>query len=202
MAYTASFRCFRGCEGSYPLTRPLYRCPKCGGLLDVEHALDALRDRSPQAWRDLFDARLGRAPFPLGSGVWGKREWVAPELADASIVSMGEGRTSLLRAERYGRSVGLDDLWIKQCGVSATGSFKDLGMTVLVSVVRQAVSEGLKVRAIACASTGDTSAALAAYGALAGLPVAVLLPKGKVSTAQLAQPIANGALVQIGRAHV
>src|SRR5207253_10539412 len=68
-------------------------------------------------------------------------------------------------------------------------------MTVLVSVVRQAIQEGLKVRAIACASTGDTSASLAAYGAAAGLPVAVLLPSGKVSTAQLVQPLANGALV-------
>jgi threonine synthase len=81
------------------------------------------------------------------------------------------------------------------CGNSHTGSFKALGMTVLVSVVRQAVAKGLDVRAIACASTGDTSASLAAYGAAAGLPVAVLLPSGKVSTAQLVQPLANGALV-------
>jgi threonine synthase len=84
---------------------------------------------------------------------------------------------------------------VKLCGNSHTGSFKDLGMTVLVSVVRQAVREGLSLRAIACASTGDTSASLAAYGAAAGLPVVVLLPKGKVSTAQLVQPIAAGALV-------
>jgi threonine synthase len=68
-------------------------------------------------------------------------------------------------------------------------------MTVLVSVVRMAVQEGLKVKAIACASTGDTSAALAAYGAAAGLPVVVLLPRGKISVAQLVQPLAHGALV-------
>ncbi|MEO5728890.1 MAG: threonine synthase, partial [Byssovorax sp.] len=92
-------------------------------------------------------------------------------------------------------SLGLDDVWVKLCGNSHTGSFKDLGMTVLVSVVRQAIQKGLEVRAIACASTGDTSASLAAYGAAAGLPVVVLLPKGKVSTAQLVQPIASGALV-------
>ncbi len=89
----------------------------------------------------------------------------------------------------------MPDLWIKQCGVSHTGSFKDLGMTVLVSVVKQMISEGRPIRAVACASTGDTSAALAAYGAAAGIPVVVLLPRGKVSTAQLVQPLANGALV-------
>src|SRR5690606_20645738 len=76
-----------------------------------------------------------------------------------------------------------------------SGSFKDLGMTVLVSVVRSAVRRGLKVKAVACASTGDTSASLAAYGAAAGLPVVVLLPRGKISTAQLVQPLAHGALV-------
>ena len=84
---------------------------------------------------------------------------------------------------------------MKLCGNSHSGSFKDLGMTVLVSVVRQAIQEGLKVKAIACASTGDTSASLAAFGAAAGLPVVVLLPRNKVSTAQLVQPVAHGALV-------
>ncbi|MCC6557358.1 MAG: threonine synthase [Polyangiaceae bacterium] len=195
MIYTASFRCLEGCAGRYPLTQPIYRCPACGGLLDVEHDLEALRARGPGAWRDVFDARYKRGPWPLGSGVWGKREWVAPEVPDEAVVSMDEGGTSLLRAERYGRAIGLDEVWIKQCGVSHTGSFKDLGMTVLVSVVRQAILHGARIRAVACASTGDTSAALAAYGAAAGLPVVVLLPRGKVSTAQLVQPIASGALV-------
>jgi threonine synthase len=89
----------------------------------------------------------------------------------------------------------MDDLWIKLCGNSHTGSFKDLGMTVLVSVVKQMISDGKPIRAIACASTGDTSAALAAYGAAAGIPTVILLPRAKVSTAQLIQPIANGATV-------
>jgi len=195
MAYTAAFRCFAGCSGTYPFTQPIYRCPACGGLLDVAHDLGALGALGPDRWRSLFDERYRRGPWPLGSGVWGKREWVAPGLPDEAIVSMDEGGTSLLRADRYGRAIGLDDVWIKQCGTSHTGSFKDLGMTVLVSVVHQAVREGLRLRAVACASTGDTSAALAAYGAAAGLPVAVLLPRGKVSTAQLVQPIASGALV-------
>src|SRR6185503_11646191 len=143
----------------------------------------------------LFDDRYKRTAWPYGSGVWGKREWVAPEVPDDLVVSMDEGGTNLFWAERYGRSLGLDDLWIKLCGNSHTGSFKDLGMTVLVSVVRQAMRGGLPVRAIACASTGDTSASLAAYGAAAGLPVVVLLPRGGVSTAQLVQPLASGATV-------
>jgi threonine synthase len=86
-------------------------------------------------------------------------------------------------------------LWIKLCGNSHTGSFKDLGMTVLVSVVKQMMAQGSSVKAVACASTGDTSAALAAYAAYAGIPAIIFLPAGKVSTAQLIQPVANGAHV-------
>ncbi len=198
MKYSAVFRCLAGCPGEWPLTQPIYRCPTCQGLLDVSHDLAALRDRSAAAWMKLFDDRYKRTLWPYGSGVWGKREWVAPEIPDDAIVSMDEGGTNLFWAERYGRSIGLDDVWVKLCGNSHTGSFKDLGMTVLVSVVRQAMREGLKVRAIACASTGDTSASLAAYGAAAGLPVVVLLPRGKVSTAQLVQPIASSALMARG----
>ena len=82
----------------------------------------------------------------------------------------------------------------KQCGMAHTGSFKDLGMTVLVSMVKQMISGGKKIKAVACASTGDTSAALAAYCALAGMPAIVFLPKNKVSLTQLIQPITHGVL--------
>ena len=143
----------------------------------------------------LFDDRYKRTTWPYGSAVWGKKEWVAPELPDDCIVSMDEGGTNLLWAERFGRSLGVEDLWIKQCGNSHTGSFKDLGMTVLVSTVRQMMAQGKPIRAVACASTGDTSASLAAYCAAAGIPAIVILPRGKVSIAQLLQPLANDALV-------
>lgn len=195
MSYRAELRCFSGCDVAFPVTRPIYRCPRCKGLLDVHHDVDALRNRSAAGWKELFEKRYRSAASPFDSGVWGKREWVAPDMPDAAIVSMGEGATHLLRTDRYAKMIGLRDVWVKMCGVSHTGSFKDLGMTVLVSTVQRAIAEGLKVRAIACASTGDTSASLAAYGAAAGLPVVVLLPSGKVSTAQLVQPIASGALV-------
>ena len=90
---------------------------------------------------------------------------------------------------------GLSDVFVKECGVTHTGSFKDLGMTVLVSAVKEMRARGTPVRAVACASTGDTSAALSAYCAAADVPSVVLLPRGKISTAQLVQPISNGALV-------
>src|SRR5262249_61194779 len=90
---------------------------------------------------------------------------------------------------------GLEDLWIRLCGNSTTGSFKDLGMTVLVSVVRQMIADGKPIAAVACASTGDTSASLAAYCAVAGVRAVVILPRGKITTAQLVQPLANGAVV-------
>ena len=123
------------------------------------------------------------------------KEWVCPQVADENIVSMYEGHTNSFWARQLGEQLGLADLWIKLCGNSHTGSFKDLGMTVLVSVVNQMIADGVPIKAVTCASTGDTSAALAAYAAAAGIPAIVLLPRGKVSIEQLIQPIANGAIV-------
>ena len=195
MPYRAVFRCIAGCHGEHSLEAPIYRCPTCGDLLEVAHDLDALRDRTAAEWTRLFDDRYKRTIWPYGSSVWGKKEWVCPSIEDDSIVSMDEGGTNLFWAERFGKSLGLDDLWVKQCGNSHTGSFKDLGMTVLVSMVKQMIAHGSPVQAIACASTGDTSASLAAYAAAAGIPAIVILPRGKVTTAQLVQPLANGATV-------
>ena len=193
--YRAYFRCFRGCPGEYSLYDVIYTCPTCGGLLEVAHHMDALQRKPAKAWRTLIDSRVGTTVWPYGSGVWGMREWVAPDLRDENVVSMYEGNTNLYWAERLGKQIGLSDLWIKLCGNSHTGSFKDLGMTVLVSVVKQMMVDGSPVRAVACASTGDTSAALAAYAACAGIPAIIFLPQGKISAAQLVQPVANGAHV-------
>ncbi len=193
--YQAQFRCFRGCPGQWPLYKVIYTCPTCGGLLEVAHDVEALRNRSGAAWMRLFDERSGTTQFPFGSGVWRYKEWVVPDLPDENIVSTFEGNTNLFWASRLGEQIGVPDLWVKQSGNSHTGSFKDLGMTVLTSVVNQMMVQQSPVRAVACASTGDTSAALAAYGAAAGIPTIVFLPQGKVSRAQLIQPIANGATV-------
>jgi threonine synthase len=191
----AWFECINGCPQRFSLFEVVYRCPSCGDLLDVVHDVAELKRRSPAAWMKLFDERNRRNDYPYGSGVWGKKEWVVPFLDDKNVVSTYEGGTNLLWAERYGKIRSVPDLWVKQCGNSHTGSFKDLGMTVLVSVVKQMISEGQDIAAIACASTGDTSAALANYCAAAGIPAVVLLPRNKVSPAQLVQPLANGALV-------
>lgn len=194
---TATFRCFRGCangaEVRYPITQAIYRCPSCDGLLAVQHDMRALAETSAEEWKRRFDQRWSPSSR---SGVWDKREWVMPEIPDDAIVTTGEGATPLYPAKRLAAELEMEELYVKQCGTTHTGSFKDLGMTVLVSVVNHAVKSGaLTVRAIACASTGDTSAALAAYGAAAGLPVVVLLPRGMVSVAQLVQPLSHGARV-------
>ena len=193
--YRAVFRCIAGCHGDHPLSEPIYRCPQCGDLLEVSHDIGALRDRSASAWMALFEQRYKVTKWPFGSAVWGKKEWVLPEIRDENVVSMDEGGTNLFWAERFGKELGVEELWVKLCGNSHTGSFKDLGMTVLVSLVKQMIADGRHIRAVACASTGDTSASLAAYAAAAGIPAAVILPRGKVSAAQLVQPIANGAVV-------
>ncbi|HHR85218.1 MAG TPA: threonine synthase [Candidatus Acetothermia bacterium] len=183
--------CIR-CGRKYPMNEVKYRCESCGGLLDVEHNVDALKSRSAAEWKDLFWRRSRVSQWPYQSGVWAKKEWVAPQVDDENIVSLGEGYTPLLQAKNL---AGMPEVWVKECGISHTGSFKDLGMTVLVSHVKQLISQGTKIRAVACASTGDTSAALAAYAAAAGIPAIIFLPRGKTSTAQLAQPIAHGAIV-------
>src|SRR6187397_2861180 len=195
MEYRAVFKCINGCPGEYELEQAIYRCPACGDLLEVVHSLDALRRHTADEWKKRFDDRYKRTEWPYGSAVWGKKEWVCPGVRDENIVSMDEGGTNLMWAERFGRELGMEELWIKMCGQSHTGSFKDLGMTVLVSVVRQMIADGKPIRAVACASTGDTSASLAAYAAAAEIPSIVILPRGQVSTAQLVQPLANGALV-------
>ncbi|MEW5301442.1 MAG: hypothetical protein WDW36_004302 [Sanguina aurantia] len=181
---------------SYELDQVVYRSQE-GGLLDVKHDMKALSHYGPEYWKNLFDSRVGTTKWPYGSGVWSKKEWVLPELPDADIVSMFEGNSNLFWAERFGReTLGMTDLWVKQCGNSHTGSFKDLGMTVLVSQVNRIRKQKPgSITAVGCASTGDTSAALSAYCAAASIPSIVFLPADKISLAQLVQPIANGALV-------
>ncbi len=196
MPYHAWFQCInQGCGATYPLSAIAYQCERCGSLLEVQHDLNALSQTTADGWKGLFEERYKSNQWPYGSGVWGKKEWILPEIQHENIVSLYEGGTNLFWAERFGKIIGINELWIKLCGNTHSGSFKDLGMTVLVSQVKQMISEGAPIKAVACASTGDTSAALATYCAAAGIPSIVLLPRGKISTAQLVQPISNAALV-------
>lgn len=189
----SQFRCIE-CQATYPLQSLVYQCERCQGLLEVAVGGEPLSQRSAQQWQQLFASRTPGAPNADGSGVWRYREWVLPEIAVDDIVTLGEGNSPLVAAHRLSEVWGTQIL-VKQCGHTQTGSFKDLGMTALVSHVAHMRKQGVAISAVACASTGDTSAALAAYGAAAGLRTLVLLPKGKVSAAQLVQPLSQGARV-------
>ena len=165
-------------------------CQKCGGLLSLEIELPAARGA---ALRKIFDERVLIAAVPgrddiAASGVWRFRELVLPHMADKSIVTQWEGKTPLYRREPVARWTSVPDLLLKHEGHNPTGSFKDRGMTVAVS---QAVRIG--ANAVSCASTGNTSASLAAYAALAGIPAIVLVPAGQVALGKLAQTLAYGA---------
>lgn len=195
MAAHAWFRDAVTKTGRSELTDIVYSS-KAGNLLEVVHDLEALKEeRSAEAWKELWSERRAQCVWPRCNGVWARHEMVLPDLPLEHIVSLGEGMSPLQPAPVLARKLGLGHLWVKQCGTSHTGSFKDLGMTVLVSQVNHLIKSGkADLLGVACASTGDTSAALAAYCAAAGIPAVVLLPAAKISPAQLVQPQANGAL--------
>ncbi len=171
------------CGAEYSPQEIRYTCD-CGGLLDVEHDLDSLRG---QVSRELFDSRLGDLALPYASGVWRYRELILP-LDEGAIVSRPEGNTNLYRSPRLSNWLGVDDLHLKHEGENPTGSFKDRGMTVGVTQARF-----LGCQAVACASTGNTSASLAAYAALAGLAAIVFVPQGQIAFGKLSQALAYGA---------
>jgi len=191
--FHAEFKSISG-EDTYPLSQIVYK-DKNGSLLEVSHNRSAWKLRSPEEWKILFGSRRSSfAPADL-SGVWSKREFVLPELPAEDIVTLQEGWSPLFNAQKLAEEISIKSLHVKLCGNSHTGSFKDLGMTVLVSQVNHLIKKGTSIKAVACASTGDTSAALSAYCAKAGIPSIVFLPAGKISVAQLVQPISNGSIV-------
>lgn len=174
------------CALAYPAGAPVSECESCGALLEVLHprpadGAAALRSPAPAAALDASGAAGA-------SGVWRYHQLVMPAATD--VVSWPEGRTPFVRSEAVRQWTGVADLRIKHEGMNPTGSFKDRGMTAAVT---HAVHTG--ARAIACASTGNTAASLAAYAAIAGLPALVLVPEGKVATGKLAQATAYGATV-------
>ncbi len=172
------------CDSEIPETDPHPRCPRCRGLLELRHEPPA---QGGNALRATFDARWGVRRGVLASGVWRYTEAVLPT-AGEHILSYPEGNTPLLASAAVRRWAGAPDLWLKHEGHNPTGSFKDRGMTVGVTQARR-----VRARAVACASTGNTAAALAAYAALAELPALVLVPKGQVALGKLAQALAYGA---------
>lgn len=173
-----------------------FRCPNpdCNGLYDVQHNFPSSVRRKARM-QEAFDERTRNRSGALKthqSGVWRFKELVMPYLPDEYIVTLGEGLQPILPAGKNLIAwIGADiDLHIICEGMTMTGAFKDYGMTTNVSVANAA---GIKVTG--CASTGDTSASLAAYAAAAGIRCFVILPAGKITPVQLAQPLAHGALV-------
>lgn len=172
------------CDMEFSFAFAKSECSACAGLLEARYRLPDLRG---DGLRDLFASRRGAVEGLDASGVWRYREAVLPD-AGGDVVTHPEGNTPLLTRETVSRWAGIDALSMKHEGQNPTGSFKDRGMTVGVTVARR-----LGARAVACASTGNTSASLAAYGALAGIPVLVFVPAGHVAAGKLAQTLAYGA---------
>jgi threonine synthase len=177
-----SVTCMR-CGSTFPGDRAFTVCPDCGGLLDANITLNQ------RLTPDAFAAQIG-TPGAF-SGVW-RFAPLLPSIAKEHIVSRGEGNTPLYWDERLAEYAGLAGgrFGIKHEGHNPTGSFKDRGMTVAVS---HATAIGSP--ALACASTGNTSASLASYAASAGLPALVIVPEGRISASKLSQTIAFGATV-------
>jgi len=187
-------RCF-GCGAriSGAEAAPEFRCAVCGDLFEVEYPGWLERkshDRpNPGALKWLWRERRCSSESLDHSGVWRFRE-LLPILENfGNAVSLREGNTPLYHLVRTGKSLGMDQLFAKHQGMNPTGSFKDTGMTAALSVARERGFEW-----VACASTGNTSAAMAAYAAHAGLRSLVLIPEGKIAWGKLAQSMDYGAV--------
>ncbi len=187
-------RCF-GCGSRIAgaEARPDFRCADCGELFEVEYPGWAQRgghDRpNPGALKWLWRERRSSGEPLDESGVWRFRE-LLPILENfGNAVSLREGNTPLYRLPRAEKSLGLDRIFAKHQGMNPTGSFKDTGMTAALSVARERGFEW-----VACASTGNTSAAMAAYAARAGMRSLVLIPEGKIAWGKLSQAMDYGAV--------
>lgn len=162
------------CDAAYAPDQIIYTCERCGHLLAVCYDIDTLTIE-----RDVWNRR------PLS--VWRYRELLPVR---GEPVTLQEGGTPLYHLKRLGEEMGIAELYAKHEGMNPTGSFKDRGMTVGVSMALE-----LGKTSVACASTGNTSASLAAYAAKGGIPAVVLLPAGKVAVGKVAQALMHGGRV-------
>jgi threonine synthase len=174
------FKCIR-CGHTKPLD-DIYTCD-CGGLYEVHHSF-------PKVSLKLFDDRLSQINSIWSSGVWRYKELINYEIEDRYIISRPEGNTNLYKRNQVSEYSGIDRLYLKHEGENPTGSFKDRGMTVGISVANR---DG--AHKVACASTGNTSASMAAYAAQAGIKGVVFIPEGMIAYSKLAQALAYGSNV-------
>jgi threonine synthase len=170
------------CKKSYLAEEIRYRCD-CGNLLEIISDLKKF-NRSPKQWKQHFENNNSKPPFLRYKDI------LLPDLPDNQVILLNEGDTPLYPATKEMQEYfKITNLKLKHEGMNPTLSFKDRGMVAAVSWAKH-----LKVKLVACASTGDTSASMAAYAAYARIKRVVLLPEGKVSIEQLSQPISSGAI--------
>ena len=186
------------CRKRFEIDQLYYTCPDCGGVFLLEDTgFDTLKQTSGAEWQKLFDRRMASKTNAL-RGIFRFYELIAPVLDEQDIVYLGEGNTPIIDAsEALRKEVGLDFAF-KNDGQNPSASFKDRGMACAFSFLRSLANKQGWTNVLAvCASTGDTSAAAAMYAAYLGQPFksVVLLPKGKVTVQQLAQPLGSGATV-------
>ena len=173
------------CGKEFPLTDVRFTCT-CGNLLDAEHDLSALK-KEFRISRRYFDGKRSAINGQPSGGVWHFREIVLPSVSYKEIVSKQEGNTRLYRSKKISSWLGLQRLYLKHEGENPTGSFKDRGMTVATTQAKR-----LHQKAVVCASTGNTSASLAAYASEAEITGLVLIPKGNVAVGKISQALAYG----------
>ncbi len=186
---TPYLRCIEaGCEERYPIDERIYTCRRCAGLLDVQY--DFNLSSTADEMKAIFNERRAARTELERSGVWRFRE-LLPFVTDLSrVVTLAEGNTPIYTAPRSAEYAGLDRLRFKHQGLNPTGSFKDNGMTTGVTQAAR-----LGTAAVACASTGNTSASMAAYAARAGMRAFVFIPAGEVAYGKLSQSLEYGAKV-------
>jgi threonine synthase len=183
---TFRFRCI-GCGSINDSAAQDFRCSDCGNLLEITDS--SWNSRNPIALKSLWrERRTLNAPLDL-SGVWRFRELLPAPASEQNVVTLREGNTPLYELPQSSRITGVPRLYAKHQGMNPTGSFKDAGMTVAATFARQA-----GYRWVACASTGNTSASMAAYAARGGMRSLVLVPEGKISWSKLSQALDYGAL--------
>ncbi|NBO66331.1 MAG: threonine synthase, partial [Acidobacteria bacterium] len=181
----SSLRCLN-CRNAFSPGDKIYTCPSCDGLLDVVYPQDEMRG---ERLISLWDWRRASPRTIDQSGVWRFRE-LLPEATEDEIVTLTEGNTPLWEAPRSAGFAGVDRLTFKHLGMNPTGSFKDLGMTTGITQARR-----LGAGMVACASTGNTSASMAAYAARAGMRSFVFIPSGQIALGKLSQALDYGAVV-------
>jgi threonine synthase len=185
---TFSFRCI-GCGSLTASAGQDFRCAGCGNLLEITDSAWSSSNLSADVLKSTWrERRFSNAWLDL-SGVWRFRELLPTPDSSEQVISLREGNTPLYELPQASRITGVSRLYAKHQGMNPTGSFKDAGMTVAATFARQA-----GYRWVACASTGNTSASMAAYAARGGMRSLVLVPDGKISWSKLSQALDYGAL--------